>query len=80
METYKGKTCFIHYPENLVGEIIIKSNLPCERVGLDRREIQVNITDILEFVAEIYVKPKLIQCIKNTPPLGILLNQINPEE
>jgi hypothetical protein len=80
MLIYEGKTCTIHYPENHEGETIIHSKLPHDRIGLDRGEILVNSEDILEFVAKTYVKPKLIQCIENTPPLDMLINQISPNE
>lgn len=80
MIEYKGKTCSIHYNENLIGDLIIKSYHCGYSLGLDKGEVQIDINDILEFVAEKYIKPKLIQCIENTPPLDILTNQINPEE
>jgi hypothetical protein len=80
MPTYDGKTCTILYNKKLIEAILIKSNLPHDRIGLDRGEIQVDPMDIIEFVAETYVKPKLIQRIKNTPALDILINQITPKE
>ena len=66
---FKGKSTSFAYEED-IGIVHIQ--------GAFGPEAEVDIDDILAFVAEVIVRPKLIEVIKNAEPNDLLLGQFNP--
>ena len=70
MGEFKGGTANFQYNRDLTGFVAISNALGSE--------IEIDMEDLVNFVAEVYVRPRLIKCINATPPRDLLLNQLNP--
>jgi hypothetical protein len=68
--THEGRTATFLYNKNLAGVVIVQSILG--------DEIEVDGDDLLTFVAEAYVRPRLIKCVEETDAKELLLNQLDP--
>lgn len=65
---HEGRTASFLYNKNLAGIVVIKD--------IFDNELEIDGMDFIDFIAEAYVKPNLIQSIKETPPKDLLLNQL----
>lgn len=66
---HEGRTATFLYNKNLAGIVIIND--------IQGGEVEVSSEDLIAFMAEAYVKPKLIKSIEETPPEDLLLNQLS---
>ena len=75
---YEGRTATFQY-ENESGDKVkdFKGNIIIHSILGE--EVEVDAEDIIEFIAEQYVRPKLIKCIEQTPSKDLLLNQLNAD-
>jgi len=69
---YEGRTATFQYnlSDTYKGMVVIHSILG--------EEIEVSMEDLVEFMAEAYVRPRLIRCINGTSAEDLLLNQLEP--
>jgi hypothetical protein len=66
---FDGKTTTFFY-DNDTGMVLIQGGF--------EPEIQVDVQDLISFISEVIVRPKLIEVIKNAEPIDLLLGQFNP--
>jgi len=71
---FRGESAIFQYNVDLTGSILVRSLLP----GQFGEEIEMDAEDLINFIAEAYVRPRLIECIKKTPAKDLLLNQLHP--
>ncbi len=69
---HEGRTATFLYNKNLDGIVIIND--------IQGGEIEVSGEDLIIFLAEAYIKPKLIQSIEETTPKDLLLNQLTIQD
>ena len=80
MQTFKTDNLIFQYNEDFSGEIVITNNTPSDGRQLLSKWTSIPAEDLLVFLAEAYVRPKMLSAIEQTPPLDLLLNQIAIEE
>ena len=66
--THEARSATFMYNKDLAGIVMIQD--------IQGNEVEVDGEDLLTFIAESYVRPKLIQSIEETPPEDLLLNQL----
>ena len=68
--THEGITGTFLYNPDLAGIVIIQD--------IQGNEVEIDGMDLLTFVAESYVRPKLMKCVEETSVKDLLLNQLDP--
>lgn len=69
---HEGRTATFLYNKNLAGIVIIND--------IQGGEVEISGEDLIAFMAEAYVKPKMIKAIEETNPKDILLNQLTIQD
>jgi len=74
MHTFMTDNVIFHYNSDFSGNVVVTY-----RKALLSDTIEIPAQDFLKFVADAYVRPKLISCIEQTPAEDLLINLINQE-
>ena len=61
-----------YYNENFEGDITIE----CHQISDGAATMRIPGADLLQFVADAYVRPKMISAIEQTPASDLLMNQL----
>ena len=70
LSIHEERTATFQYSPDLTGIVAIQD--------IAGGEVEVDMDDLISFVAEAYVRKTLIKCIEATPAKDLLLNQLNP--
>ena len=74
MHTFMTDNVIFHYNSDFSGNVIVT-----DKKSLLGDTMEIPAQDFLKFVADAYVRPKLITCIEQTPAEDLLINLINQD-
>lgn len=73
MNSFDTDNFTFHYYPNFSGDVLIENHQ-------DGLTMCVPGDDLLQFIADAYVRPKMISAIEQTPAPDLLMNQLTIEE